>query len=365
MSGKIAIIGLPNDHHASAVRWGLDVLGVESELFLPSDLPNYSTATISFPDGKPLIETRHVGSVATLSSANLIWVRRMGYPAAPPWADPRDTPIIESQCWEHVQNIVAILARRVRCINNPNSSQAASRKAFQLMAATEVGFNVPRTLISNDFENITKFVDCGFQVISKGYHTYKWVENDVGYSDLANLVEVDLTPHRQSIELAPRIYQERIDKVRDVRVVSFGDNYFGLATASNDTQLVDYRYEAHRNPESESRHAVPDEIASLIRVYMKTTGLDYGAFDFCIDRNNKWYFLECNDGGQFLYLDDRDHGLLVLETFCQWLAAEAGLSTQKSTQEISMTAFYKAHNKQIFLDYESHRTIISDFSVIK
>ena len=36
---------------------------------------------------------------------------------------------------------------------------------------------------------------------------------------------------------------------------------------------------------------------------MRALGLRYGAIDMILDQNGEYYFLECNPGGQFLFVE--------------------------------------------------------------
>ncbi|KUN96926.1 hypothetical protein [Streptomyces caeruleatus] len=59
---------------------------------------------------------------------------------------------------------------------------------------------------------------------------------------------------------------------------------------------------------------VPERIGKAVHEYVTPAGLAYAAFDFAEDWDGIWWFLECNQGGQF--------GFVELETG-QPIAAEA------------------------------------------
>lgn len=46
----------------------------------------------------------------------------------------------------------------------------------------------------------------------------------------------------------------------------------------------------------------PDLVKSLIQ-YLDVFGLNYGAFDFVVEPDGTWRFLECNPNGQWLWLE--------------------------------------------------------------
>lgn len=362
---KIVIVGLPEDYHASAVRWGLKQLGVDSEVWMPSDLPDKTSVSIEFSEDFERVDAQHQGNNISMLDAGLIWVRRIGYPSAPSWAHQHDVPVINTQCWEHVQNALTILSTNVRCINDFLTSKFADRKAFQILQARKCGFCVPRTLFSNNFDEIRQFVESCDGAISKPYHVYQWVQENTGYSDLTAVIEEVLQEHKRSIELAPRVYQEQVDKLRDVRVIRFGRYSFGLSTELSPDGIVDCRYEAQRNPDSQNPIDVPHEILTKIDAYLDAVGIDYGAFDFCIDRNENWQFLECNEAGQFLFLERIAPEMNVLETFCRWLAEEAGIKViESAAAKIGLVEFDQDPKKSMYTDYQSHKAYKTDHGLI-
>jgi hypothetical protein len=77
---------------------------------------------------------------------------------------------------------------------------------------------------------------------------------------------------------------------------------------------------------------------------MNEMGLKYAAFDFMIDENGNWWFLECNESGQFLYLEYLIPEARLLEKFCHFLVKIAGMQVEQdllNSADISIAAFEK------------------------
>ena len=55
--------------------------------------------------------------------------------------------------------------------------------------------------------------------------------------------------------------------------------------------------------------------------YLRHMGLNFGAFDFIVDNNGQWWFLECNPNGQWLWMEFAA-GLPLSETMARSLALE-------------------------------------------
>jgi hypothetical protein len=66
---------------------------------------------------------------------------------------------------------------------------------------------------------------------------------------------------------------------------------------------------------------VPAPIARAVETYKKHAELAYGAFDFAEDSTGTWWFLECNQGGQFGFVE-LETGQPIARTVASWLGAE-------------------------------------------
>jgi hypothetical protein len=65
------------------------------------------------------------------------------------------------------------------------------------------------------------------------------------------------------------------------------------------------------------RIALTPELSSCISEYMRMLSMHYARFDFLVDRDGVWWFLESNFNGQFAWLDsDNSHGLLAHVAAC-------------------------------------------------
>jgi hypothetical protein len=48
---------------------------------------------------------------------------------------------------------------------------------------------------------------------------------------------------------------------------------------------------------------LPDDVRLATFRYMEAAGLVYAAFDFAVDADGAWWFLEANTGGQFGFVE--------------------------------------------------------------
>ena len=62
----------------------------------------------------------------------------------------------------------------------------------------------------------------------------------------------------------------------------------------------------------------PNHIKDKVNLFLKIFNLQYGAFDFIVTPSDKWYFLELNSLGQYLWIEDLC-GLTISEGIAEYL----------------------------------------------
>lgn len=186
-------------------------------------------------------------------------------------------------------------------INHPSRIADAEYKPLQLKAARECGFIVPATLITNNEQAVRDFAAETGRIVCKPLRRPAIVEDDqvkavytrlLDPADLHDLSGVDTTAH---------LFQAWVPKTHDVRVTVVGERLLATTiTSGSDATRVDWRrdYDALTYNACE----VPAGVIQGIRDYRARFGLLYGAFDFAVDADGAWWFLECNPNGQWGWL---------------------------------------------------------------
>jgi glutathione synthase/RimK-type ligase-like ATP-grasp enzyme len=125
--------------------------------------------------------------------------------------------------------------------------------------------------------------------------------NEIVFTNEVSIEEV--LENESAIALAPGIFQGYVPKAYELRVTVVGRSIFAVridSQASESTQ-VDWRRDQTRKM---YERATLDEKTSLsILDYMRLAGLLYAAFDFVVTPEGDCVFLECNPGGQWLWLE--------------------------------------------------------------
>src|SRR5262249_49173118 len=122
---------------------------------------------------------------------------------------------------------------------------------------------------------------------------------------------------------APGIYQEKIEKQFDVRMVIMGHRVYSFAL-HNPKRALDWRQDAGLGNIQVEIVATPPEIERSILAFAGKAGICFGSVDFAVDKGGQWWFLEINEQGQFLWLDQFNPQARTLEKFCAFVTAPEG-----------------------------------------
>ncbi|MFI5879169.1 ATP-grasp ribosomal peptide maturase [Streptomyces sp. NPDC051554] len=254
------------------------------------------------------------GRLVSVSGLRSIWVRRPGTPA---------TRAPQPSAWlteEASQALYGMLrGSGARWMNHPDASRRARHKPWQLRLAQRSGLPVPATLITTfpqaAREFSQRFPDLVVKPVS-GAHPQD-PPRAVPTSRVAP--DTDFA----AVAFGPTLLQRRVAKRADIRLTVVGDRMLAARTATApdaDPTEVDVRFATSAQPWCPAE--VPPRIAEAVLTYMRDAELAYGAFDFAEDGDGTWWFLECNQSGQFGFVE-AETGQPIARTIAEWLALPA------------------------------------------
>jgi ATP-grasp ribosomal peptide maturase len=181
-------------------------------------------------------------------------------------------------------------------VNHPHRIGDAEFKPAGLATAVGAGFLVPPTLITSSPDAARQFIKAHGPVV------YKPLSNPVylvdGVSSVVKVAEVAETDIDDAVTGTAHLFQQRVAKVADVRVTVIGGQVFCVRI---DSDLLDWRTDYSRLTYTVVE--APPGIRPAIRRYMNRFRLVFGAFDFALGEDGRWWFLECNPSGQWHWLE--------------------------------------------------------------
>ncbi|MBI2813744.1 MAG: hypothetical protein HYX71_05635 [Opitutae bacterium] len=214
------------------------------------------------------------------------------------------------------------LLRTLDCfwINHPDRVQIAESKMLQLKVAQMIGFEIPRSLVTNDPAAVRAFFDaCDRRIVYKAFRSGFFAETDRAVYTTP-LTEEHLE-RIQQIRNTPGIFQAHVEKRADLRVTVIGRKVFaveihsqGLAQARDDWRSVDVEQLPHHP------HQLPERVEQQCHRLLQYFGLVYGAIDLILTPDGRYVFLENNPSGQFGWVEGRT-GLQLTESLAELLVA--------------------------------------------
>lgn len=193
-------------------------------------------------------------------------------------------------------------------LNSPQSTWLANQKLPQLILASQIGFSVPPTQLTNNWDDVlARFSNSDdTELIAKMHRGVLADHNDIkaAYTTLLGLDRID---QLRLVSLPyPGLLQPFIPKRREWRVSVVYDRVFSGAIYTSAAARDDWR-KHQLDPERVQfrSETLPAEVADKCVRFLRSSSLGYGAFDLIETPDGEFFFLECNPSGQFAWLDEQ------------------------------------------------------------
>jgi len=320
---QIIVLAHPKDDHAAPVQWALEQAGYQASCWSGVSWTEPEQASL-LVDEFPNV---HLGT-HRLEQGDVLWLRQADYQALDHQAFDRKTAEPEKggplspSFFDELAHMFESLP--VRCVNPYSAVRLVRNKAVQLRMAGASGLKTPATLMSNSPAAVRHFFDqYPDNAICKAFASHVWQQQgseDLMVTETFSLNRGDLPADDEVFTYSPAIYQEKVKKQFDVRAVLMGERVYSFAVRTPANSL-DWRHDAALRKVAVERIATPAAVESGILRFTAAAGVCTGSLDFAVDRNGEWWFLEINEQGQFLWLDDFCPQAQLLEKFCAFLTA--------------------------------------------
>ncbi|MGO9168684.1 MAG: hypothetical protein ACLP56_17605, partial [Candidatus Sulfotelmatobacter sp.] len=210
------------------------------------------------------------------------------------------------------------------------ASRFINNKSVQLLLASNCGMNVPGTLMSNSPAAVRLFVEePSRRAVCKAFFPHIWKKEDSEALAVTETFEIaaDMLPADEVLTYAPAIYQDMVVKDFDVRMVLMGAAVFSYSL-HNPKGSLDWRQDAGQGLVMVDRIDTPPQVEQAVLAFARKAGITFGSFDFAVDATGKWWFLEVNEEGQFLWLDEFNPAAGIQEKFLAFLTLPEGSSKE-------------------------------------
>lgn len=180
-----------------------------------------------------------------------------------------------------------------RVLTKPYILRKTENKAFQLLYAEKKGLFIPKSFIGNSNR-------CAKDHLNKKSIIKPLTTGKITVGDVVELYHTNyLGVLNEDISLTPIYFQEYINKQYEVRMTYINGYFFTVRIDSEDK--LDWR----KNYSGLKYRVIdcPLKISVQCKELLREFELNYGAFDFIVDKNDRWCFLEVNPNGQWLWLE--------------------------------------------------------------
>jgi len=337
---KVIILAREADSHAAPVKWGLEQAGYQTACWSGPGWTEDQQAAIFLDREIEIALGPH-----PLDPGDVLWFRRPQPANLHPQLCEADKAFAEEEYrWFHYS--LAYLPERlsITCINPYTSSRLINNKSVQLQLAGTCGFNVPRAVMCNSPAALKSFLQKNRgRTICKAFFPHVWKKEASNGMAVTEAFEISPTklPADHVLTFAPAIYQEMVVKQFDVRTVLMGASVYSFAL--HDLQgALDWRQNAWQGKVKVKDIETPVEVKAALTAFAQKSGIVFGVFDFAVDMQGQWWFLEVNEEGQFLWLEELLPSAKLMQRFLAFLtsSAEPSQSLEERTVHFPALADY-------------------------
>jgi glutathione synthase/RimK-type ligase-like ATP-grasp enzyme len=316
---KVIILAQPYDTHTAAIKWALEQARYKVVCWGGISWKEAQQASLLLDQEPKIMLGPHV-----VEPGDCIWVRRPDLPVLNPRVSDADRKFAELEYRSFYNCIMYLLELLpVRVVNKFSASRFINNKAVQLRLARNCGLRIPKTLMSNAPQAINNFfVNNPNRAIFKTFTPHGWQRETLGGMALTETFELthEQLPEDEILTYAPGIYQQMVVKQFDVRMVLMGKQVYSFALQTP-RKALDWRGDTALGKVKVETIATPFEVERGMLAFAESSGISFGSADFAVDMYGQWWFLEINEEGQFLWLDQKNPDAHTQEKFCAFLTA--------------------------------------------
>lgn len=357
---RVLILSEDLDYHGVAVRWGLRELGVPLDWWDRTQFPRADHVSTWVSGEGARMAASSCGVTLVTDRYRSVWNRRGQVPQASGTLERTDQIVARNESTFYLAGLASMLADanpKALFVNGFENAKTANSKIHQLHVAQSVGFKVPKTLVSNDPVHIRAFFEQNNgRIVTKQHIPFAWrTRQGALLVTGTSAVSAEHLASDLALSACPMIYQETLEVESELRITVLGGSAFALNQVRTRAPLsdgfVDIRYE-----DADKRAiAVSTELVELCRAYMNKLGLTYAAFDIAKLPSGEYVFIEANEAGQFLFLEDQAPELALLDAFCQFLASGNPNFCYRAPAGLTLADFEKTDDARQFHErYDAH-----------
>jgi glutathione synthase/RimK-type ligase-like ATP-grasp enzyme len=340
---KIVVLAHANDNHTAPIKWAAEQAGYKVACWGGLSWIDEQQASIVSNGSNQMTLGPH-----SVDPGDVVWIRRPQPSELNPKVSESDKKFAEGEYrWFYYSLAYFLETLPVRVVNKYSASRFINNKSVQLLLAAQCGMHVPETLMSNSPSAVRTFLQqTSKRTICKAFFPHVWKKDSggVAVTETFEISAGNLPAADEVLTYAPAIYQEMVVKKFDVRMVLLGTTVYSYAL-HNPKGALDWRQDAGQGLVEVEIIDTPPEVEQAMLAFAKAAGITFGSADFAIDNDGKWWFLEINEQGQFLWLDQFNPAVNMQQKFLAFMTSPEGTSRQVIEERQSIFPSMKDYDK--------------------
>ena len=331
---KVLIVSNNQDTHARTVSECLRKKGIIAIRWHPEEfILKQKVVHKITPSGEHLLTLREKNSI-NLKEVDVVWYRRPRPLKLPKHIELIDRQFIQTENNLHMKSLCLTLGENAKWVNPFSSFDKSNSKILQLCVAAKIGLTIPETVITNDKSAIIEFVKNNTkQIIYKTFSQAVWEDSTNIYGCYSTIINLEMLTSEDNMALTPGIYQKAIEKSFEVRAVFFGNEYVAVKIHCNE---IDWRYIKATANLNLNPFILPEDIQKKCILLMQHLNIVFGCFDFIVTPQDEFIFLEVNEMGQFLWIEQILPELKLLNKFCDFILSMTDVTLMSGASQKSV-----------------------------
>lgn len=341
MTARVLILSSWDDPHAAALQWALKKNKVES-ITTPSALgPGDSKVSLWCDDKQTSIDSTHY--LSSGQGFRSVWNRRP--------APPKVTGCLEAdrdfifQQWRYFQKNISDLGGQLGdllWVNHPPAAVRAESKLIQLDAARQAGLPFPELVVTNDARDVQAMIRRHGRVIYKTFYPQSWQSASTGriYDMGVALLDSSSDLPEEAIAVCPGIFQRYVDKAYDVRINIIGSHMFAVRMLKRSGEAyLDWRQDVLAEETLMETYTLSQPTQDKLRDLMRRLDIVFGCVDIVVDHDGNEHFLEVNQAGQFVFVEEKLPSVPLLHAMTAMLAKGSSDYSLNDASAVSFNDF--------------------------
>jgi len=299
---KILIITNKSDITSDFIVKKLKERDIDFYRFNTEELSKTCFVTLDFQNDKYVIFDKNTSQMFDLKQFSSVYYRRPELPIIENNSlEAGEITFVKNELYYTLEGIYKIL-KDTFWISSVFSIREAENKIYQLQIAQTLDFDIPKSLITNNYVDFCNFYNsnnknCIIKPIKSG------LIGNIEDSKVVFTNHLKEITNQEQVEQLPNYLQEHLSKKYDVRVIVVGKKCFATKIHSQDTEETKTDWRNGENILEHTKIMLPKKIKRKCIDLLKILKLQFGAIDFILDKKDNFIFLEINPNGQWAWIE--------------------------------------------------------------